>query len=71
MIQQNDIEKQYGYENIEIESMLCNTCMISYVTKKTKSLESTKNKKTTLDSNLRYGCHHRKPKKLKKSGIMC
>jgi hypothetical protein len=40
MIQQNDIEKQYGYENIEIESMLCNTCMISYVTKKTKSLES-------------------------------
>ncbi len=45
MIQQNDIEKQYGCENIEIQYMLCNTCMISYVTKITKSLESMKNKK--------------------------
>lgn len=33
--------------------MLCNTCMTSYVTKITKSLESMKNKKSTLDSN--YG----------------
>jgi hypothetical protein len=52
MIQQNDIEKQYGCENIEIEYMLCNTCMISYVTKISKHLESMKNKKTTLDLNL-------------------
>lgn len=52
MIQQNAIEKQYGCENTKIEYMLCSTCMISYVTKITKSLESMKNKKTTLDSNL-------------------
>lgn len=45
MIQQNDIEKKYGSENTEIEYMLCNTCMISYVTKITKSLETMKNKK--------------------------